>query len=389
MSGVAVRESFRDFGAFYREYAQTEIHAISAAALTLFGLLTFIHPGFVVVAISAYVLPPVYVYLTTREDSDTNRETRETPFKDSNTESETHSSSDTDTEIGWVEIDTPTDEPLYDVAISNNGPYAVGADGTVLARRSGDWEQVLKEGPMVQSNDLRGVDISSDGRNVWFAGDSGVLAQYDTEVDRLTDYSAPEDNTSNWEDIAVTGSAGKESIYLVTGSGEVLRGVTVEGNIQWGNTVKPGSGSSMTSVEFTDTECGYLCDTNETVYETTNAGESYEVIGIDDANCSFTDIAAPSPERVIVSGDDGTMLRYDGESNWTKLSVGDHAITAIDTRNDDGLASGEQGTIYERTSSGWEGETTLINSTLHGIALGKDTPDVAVGDSGTVIHKPE
>lgn len=395
MPGVAARETFRDFGSFYREYARTGIHAASTAALTLFGLLTFIHIGFVVVAICAYVLPPVYLYVTSEKregsktDSDTSPEESETDTEHES-ESETPDSSDADTGIGWIEIDAPTDESLYDVVASQNGPYAVGANGTVLARRSDDddWEQVLEEGPTVQSNDLRGVDTSSDGRHVWFAGDSGVLAQYDTEADRLTDYSAPNDSTSTWEDIAVIGSAGDESIYLVTSSGEVLRGMTVEGDIRWGNTVKPGSGSSMASVAFSDTKHGYLCDTNQTVYETTDAGESYEIIGIESANCTFTDVGIVSPERVIVTGDDGTMFRYDGnKNNWTKLSVGDDAITAIDTRNDDGLASGEQGTIYERTSSGWEEETTLVNATLRGIALGMNAPDVAVGDDGTIIYR--
>jgi photosystem II stability/assembly factor-like uncharacterized protein len=390
MAGTA-REALHDFGSFYRKYAKTGIHTAATAALTGFGLLTFLHPGFVVVAVGAYVLPPVYIYLTSDEKEDQDADSDE--LAETTTRTETDSASDAG-EIGWTETDTPTDESLYDVAVSRNGPYAVGANGTVLAHQAGSdtWDYVVEEGPTVQSNDLRGVDVSSDGRHVWFAGDSGVLARYAVEADRLTDYSSPNDITSAWEDIAVTGTAGDESIYLVTGSGEVLRGVSRDGDIRWGSTVKPGSGSSMASVEFTDENenRGYLCDTNQTVFETTDGGESYAIIGIENAHCTFTDIAAISPEQIIVSGDNGTVSRYDGNGdNWTTLSVGEHAITAIDGRNGNGLASSERGTIYEYTSDGWESvsDTTLMNATLHGITLGTDASGVAVGDNGTVIHR--
>ncbi|MDL5362599.1 hypothetical protein [Halalkalicoccus sp. NIPERK01] len=52
------------FLAFYREYAHTSIHTVTATALTAFGLLTFVHRGFVLLAIGVYVLPPIYLYLT-------------------------------------------------------------------------------------------------------------------------------------------------------------------------------------------------------------------------------------------------------------------------------------------------------------------------------------
>lgn len=52
------------FFTFYREYAHTGLHTITATALTAFGLLTFVHRGFVLLAIAVYVLPPIYLYLT-------------------------------------------------------------------------------------------------------------------------------------------------------------------------------------------------------------------------------------------------------------------------------------------------------------------------------------
>jgi len=48
---------------YYRQYTHSAIHAASAAALTIFGLLVFIDPLFAAVAIAAYVCPPVVLYV--------------------------------------------------------------------------------------------------------------------------------------------------------------------------------------------------------------------------------------------------------------------------------------------------------------------------------------
>lgn len=55
---------------YYREYTHTAVHAASAAALTAFGLLIFVNRLFVVLAIAAYICPPVILYSI---DSDAGR----------------------------------------------------------------------------------------------------------------------------------------------------------------------------------------------------------------------------------------------------------------------------------------------------------------------------
>ena len=58
----AARQCIYGFWEFYRQYTRSAIHAASAAALTIFGLLVFIDPLFAAVAIAAYVSPPVVLY---------------------------------------------------------------------------------------------------------------------------------------------------------------------------------------------------------------------------------------------------------------------------------------------------------------------------------------
>ena len=48
---------------YYKGYTHSAIHAASAAALTIFGLLVFIDPLFAGVGIAAYVFPPVVLYV--------------------------------------------------------------------------------------------------------------------------------------------------------------------------------------------------------------------------------------------------------------------------------------------------------------------------------------
>lgn len=52
----------REFWSFYRRYTETAIHTAATAALAIFGLLVFVDPWFVAIAIGCYVVPPVALY---------------------------------------------------------------------------------------------------------------------------------------------------------------------------------------------------------------------------------------------------------------------------------------------------------------------------------------
>jgi hypothetical protein len=332
---------------------------------------------------------------------------------DSDADTDTVDPDGADAERGWVAADTPTTETLRDVVRTPEGAYAVGDGGVVLARGVDGWEAVLERGPTAASNHLRGVDATDDGRAVWFAGDSGALGRYDAESGRHTDHSAPNDETSTWTDVAVAGPTGEERIYLTDGSGAVLRGEYAGKSVEWDDSRKPGSGSSLSAVVFVDRDTGHLCDTNQCVYGTTDGGASYETIGIEDANTACTAIAAADPETIVVAGADGSVFRYDG-AVWTRLHVAEDALGAIDRTADGGLAAGDGGAVHELVDGGWEPTETPIEAALRGIVIGTDDaessttehtgntgnaedagdtagraggPDVAVGDAGTIVER--
>ena len=448
----------RGFFAYYREYARSGVHAASAAALTMFGLLASYtgNRGFILLAVAVYVLPPAFLYLTGEgervptvvgendrdngdshdadpgnegrsssvdadaedgaddrrqaDDIDTatapseaetgaNRATdgpigadaaesndREPSHKEESLADDIGTDDTTGNEDGWATVESPTDEPLTGIVATRDGASAVGENGVVLARRADGWELALGHGPSADDQSLRDVDATDDGRVVWFAGDGGALGRYDVEEGRLTDHSAPEDQTSTWTAIAVVGPAGEERVHLANGSGELLKGTYDDGDVAWGEIRKPGSGSSITDLAFDDA-VGYACDSSQGVYATTD-GANYETIGIEDANTDFAALAATDAE-LVVAGGDGTVFRYDG-SVWTTLRAGETALRAIDLTDETGLAAGDAGGVFERANGGWTSVETPTDADLQGIlvgAAGRERSDVAVGTSGTIVER--
>ncbi|MFD1513924.1 hypothetical protein [Halomarina rubra] len=289
----------------------------------------------------------------------------------------------------WTEVASPTGKTLEGVVQTVEGPYAVGSGGEVLARRADGWDLVLESGPTTESNPLTGAAVSDDGRNVWFCGGSGVIGQYDVVDEQVTDYSAPNGKTSTWEDLAVTGAAGSETVHLVNGSGEYLTGTkTSAGGMDWGSAFKPGGGSSMKAVTFLDASTGYIVDTNAKVYETTNGGDSFTVVGIDGGSVGLYGVDATATDDVVAAGGDGTLFRYNG-AVWTKLYAGGNQLNDVSLDGPDGLTCGAGGTVWELSQDGWEPVETPVTAPLSGVSL--DTtgtyPDVAVGASGTILER--
>ncbi len=479
----------RGFWGFYREYTESAVHTASLVALTALGLLSTVDRWFIVLAVAAYVVPALSLYLGNRvaagdEVVPDDRVERESPGsieerdagaepetgaaggdrtstgggsapsvrepagagddrgrveptvgrgEDSEDEArrtgaatekggngrertaeptgETGSDSGVETggeeervttaegdegraeegfeqleedapEPGWREVETPTEEPLTDATVAGGRAFAVGGGGTLLARTDGGWEIVLEEGPTGCSTNLTSTSATEDGERVWMAGDGGVLASYDPESGRVTDRSAPLDITSSWTDCAAVGPSGEESLTLLTGSGEVVRGTVSGTEIEWDEPVKPGSGSSATGVTFAE-GVGYVCDSNASVFEID--GESYERIGVEDGG-SFTDLSAVAPGEVSTVAADGSVHRYDGTA-WTRSAASEGALTGIDLDGDRGLACSDAGELLDRDPPGWEPVEVPTEGGLNAVSLDPTGPDLAVGEGGTALER--
>ena len=402
-----------EFFRFYREYAQTGVHAASAAALTAFGLLMQFHEGFAVVAFLAYVVPLTYRYRQTGDDDSSARAEREPEHgtgsgsdSDSDSDADFHSESqnvavgesdETRPSATWEHVEISADADLLDVvdvAETDEGPtaYAVGEGGVVLEREQGEWDTILEDGPAAAANTLRGIDATIDGRAVWFTGDGGALGRVDVETGRHTDHSAPNDDTSTWSDVAVTGDDGQETLVLVNSSGQVLRGQYDGETTRWQSPVKPGSGSSIAAVESVDSDENgaeadvqfYAADTNGQVFQST-AGREWEAIGVDDAG-ALTDVGVGSAE-LLVTADDGKIHRYDG-AVWTPAHRSESALRGVAGDDAVAVAVGDGGTVLERINGSWEHGAPIGAESLTAVCLTAGQAEaLAVGEAGTVLER--
>lgn len=298
----------------------------------------------------------------------------------------------------WREADSPTDVALYDVVRSAAGPCAVGGGGRVLIRRPSGWLTAVSDGPTGESATLFGAGATDDGRHVWVAGASGVVGRYDVATGELEDHTLPNRPGATWEAVDAAGTAGKETVLLVNGSGEVVIGGVGKDGVSWTEPTKPGGGSSMKGCSLVSPEVGHAVDTNSKVYRTEDGGQSWSVIGISGGSIGLYGVAAggtaagldseatTSADDLSVAGGDGSVYQYNG-AVWTKNWASDAGLLAIDRLADRGVAVGAGGRIYRRGLSGWRAEDSPASTKLNAVALGKSGPDVAVGNNGTVLER--
>ncbi|MEM4780625.1 MAG: twin-arginine translocation signal domain-containing protein [Halalkalicoccus sp.] len=299
----------------------------------------------------------------------------------------------------WNEAETPTAATLSGVVGTREGPYAVGDGGVVLARRVNGWETVLETGPTTDENELNDVAVTDDGRHVWFCGASGVVGQYDTLENQLTDYSGPnpegageDEKTSTWTALDAVGAAGEERVVLANGSGEVLPGEkTADGGMDWGTVAEPGAGTTINGVSFHSRDAGFVCDSEGAVHETADGGESWETVGVPPAEEELQDVDAVDAVDVSVVASNGFVYEYDG-TVWREYDVGGETVLAVSREGDEGLAAGASGYTYERIAGGeidWEQADQSVESDLLGVDLDAvgSFPDAAVGTGGTAIER--
>lgn len=427
------------FGAFFRRYTRTWVHAVATAALTGCGILTFVHRGFAVLAVAAYVLPPVVLYLSdssiaaaspgdragtspagsddrsasngagrrqspeaaTNASDPATSASEEPPTDDSASASDDAVSASDESEHFWSLASLPSDGHLFDVAATGDRAYAVGADGCVFAREvesdedreggsradaHGGWTVVLDDGPGAASNALRGVDAAPGG-GVWIAGDGGALGRIDPATDRHVDHSVPDGDTSAITDVAAASGDDGEVVLLADGSGRIRRGRWRDGDLSWDQQTTPGSGSSLTGIELRDDAVGFLCDSNQSVFRTRDGGRRFEQIGLDDADGTLTAVAVAGADGCAASADDGVVHRYDG-TNWTPSSLDDGPLHALAIRHDHWLACGDGGVVFEHGEGGtdWQRLATPANGSLYGCALSASIA-VAVGEDGAVVQR--
>lgn len=282
----------------------------------------------------------------------------------------------------WTIVETEIDSSLHDVVAASAGRYAVGNGGNLLTEDGGLWTIVRQSGPTGNGNDLYGADVTDDGDRVWFVGASGAIGEYAPATDTLYDHSAPNDNTNNYNGVAVTGPAGDANVYVAGDSGKIYYSFENGESGTW-DYVTPGSGSAINAIDFHGPKSGHAIDTNGKVFATDD-GVTWNTIGVENANVTFYGIDSDAADDVTVSGGNGVLLDYDG-SQWVTDELGDAQLNDAEVAGDDALTVGGGGVVQEIVDGV---RTTLVTPTGENLnAVLRDGTDVAVGASGLVIER--
>lgn len=289
----------------------------------------------------------------------------------------------------WKPVPTPFDVDLHDAVQTAEGPYAVGASGTLAAKRDAGWQLLVESGPAAQNSTLTAVAATEGGERVWFVGASGAIGAYDVVEQRKHDYSSPGDATNSWEAVAVRGTRGSETVLLANAGGEVVPGSADGTAVGWGDPAKPGEGATVSALDFAPDGIAYAVDSSGNAYRATGVGQ-WRKIGVPDASAAFDDVYAGAQGRVYVAAGDGRLYRYDDSAGqWTPIGVAPTALRAVDVFDEHVYVLADSNAVYRRTLTGatrWRRTELPTGSDLLALALGY--PDVAVGKAGTVVKRP-
>jgi hypothetical protein len=285
-----------------------------------------------------------------------------------------------ETDAEWVVEETPTGSTIYDVEYTTAGAYAVGAGGIVLRRDGERWTKVIDGGPTGNGNSLYGSAVAGYGSDLWFVGSSGAIGKYDVEAGVLSDHSAPNDVTNNFNDVSTQPTANGTNVYVAGDSGKIYDSFDGGATGTW-NYTTPGSGSAVNAVDFFAGRDGHAVDGNKTVFATD--GGTYEKLGVADANSNFYGVDSRGFDDVTVVGGGGTVLEWDG-SKWTRTDLGDAQLRDV-TVGDVSYAVGGGGAVFRRDGSTWQQEATPSGDNLKSVVDGP-TP-LAVGAGGTVLAR--
>lgn len=178
----------------------------------------------------------------------------------------------------------------------------------------------------------------------------------------------------------VTGEADDANVYIAGDSGKIYCSFENSATGTW-NSDTPGSGSA--TIDFYDDRKGHAVDGNQRIFETTD-GDTYEAIGIEDADVSFYGLDSDARTDVWVSGGGGTVFELT-PAGWVPDSgLDDTQLQDIVVDGASGLTVGG-GDIYVFDGEKWSPSATPAGENLNAVVTG--STDIAVGAAGTVLER--
>lgn len=289
----------------------------------------------------------------------------------------------------WQTVEPPARNTLYGVTVFASGAVAVGEGGVVFGRPNGEpWQAIIERGPSGKSRNLKTVDATDDGARVWFAGNSGAVGTYDVAAAVKRDFSGIDGIDADWRDIAVSGEANDETVYLATDEGAVLRFRVAERSLEIGEFVRPPTlASGLAGIETLADGRLVALSKGGRLFLTPDR-EQWTTLELQPDE--FTDVGTGADAAYMVRAA-GEGYRY-ADGTTVSFPFGQPSLRAVDAAEGRVVAVGTDGGVFRRAPDGWVTITTDNDRTLRDVSVvppgrNGDARDVAVGAGGAILER--
>ena len=291
----------------------------------------------------------------------------------------------------WTEHQTGFDGWLRGIWGSDTGEiWAVGFQGTVLHFDGAAWTQMtLDTDPEIAQHLMPSGIWGASAENIWVVGSASgdmfpgfVYRWSGTSWNRL---QVPPAEATAGGFGAVWGS-GPDDVWL-TGPGETDFGIDLwdpTPTLHWDgaswSVVDPGLDGWFSSVHGSGPDDVWLSSEGGAAHWD---GQAWSV---EDVPFGTGPVAAWSPDRAWMAGEDGALYRWDG-SAWSYVVRPVPDVLAVDGTEDGVWVAGSYGTVAFDTGDDWTVEQPGPGVDLHAVWIdGYDLPWVA-GAEGTVLRQ--
>lgn len=372
------------FGAFFRRYTRSWVHAVATAGLTAFGTLTFLDRWFAVLAIAAYLLPPMVLYARSRRAEGTG----DPDVERTGVEREQSSRGEGETER--TEADSAGERPSGSAGDSGDIGDSDNSDGRSTPPSA--------TGSVTEAAPTAGGESDDEP-----AGEDASGSVDDAPAERTEPESGPE--PAGWEIAEAPTGATLRDAAIAGGKAYAAGdgGIVLAGGDEWSPLLEDGPGAAGTDLHGID-----ATDDGGAVWV---AGAGGAIGRIDAATGRHVDHSAPGGrtdnlagiavagpaggETVLAIDGSGGVLRgrYDGaEARWEGPATpgSGSSLSGVVLEGDVGYCCDTNDAVFETEDGGGSFEAigpVGASGTLVAIAVGPEGPLVA--DDAGVLNRRE
>ncbi|MBS1552507.1 MAG: hypothetical protein JST15_10630 [Bacteroidetes bacterium] len=234
---------------------------------------------------------------------------------------------------------------------------------------------------LISSGNIFGQGFNSitspDGTNIAAVGNAGRLYRSFSAGVSWLSYT---NGTLNMNCVTSFGN----DLWIAADNGTVYKTLKTSSPVSSYNV---GSAVNLYSVYFINSNTGFVCGDNGSVFKSVNGGVNWTSSNTGISSVKLNSINFKDANNGTVVGNSGTVyVTTDGGASWTLQSSGtSYNLLKVKYFSDSLIATGEYGTLLKNTSGVWTGISTRVNTDISGVS-GTNMNDVHICGGGGFIR---